>query len=228
MENQILETKPQNEKKDNSKLIKLIAAGVGFLAILAIIIFVAKTPVKVSFTAPGVTGFSMDPVIVDKDGKIEEPSTKKLERQYYTFLGWFDNKEGKGNAIDFSKETFEKSVTLFAIWEPTEYTITYDLDGGELPEGETNPESYNVIHEPNQKDKDMNDSVWHLTATELASKMQDQRLVLTEPVKEGAIFAGWEITYTDKDGNTVVKNETFLKTARLEPVGNLQIKALWN
>ena len=25
MENQILETKPQNEKKDNSKLIKLIA-----------------------------------------------------------------------------------------------------------------------------------------------------------------------------------------------------------
>ncbi len=229
MENQILETKPQNKNENkNSKIIKLVVSAVAFVILLVFIIFIAKAPIKVSFSAPGVTGFSMDPVVVDKDGKIEKPSEKTLTRQYYTFLGWFDNVDGKGEKINFETATFEKSITLYAIWEPTEYTITYDLAGGVLEEGDTNPTTYNVIHEPNQKDKDLNDSDWHLTPTELESKTQNPKIVLKEPVKEGATFAGWEITYTDQAGNTVVKNETFLNTARVNPVGALSIKALWN
>jgi hypothetical protein len=34
-----------------------------------------------------------------------------------------------------------------ATWTPTTYTLTYDLAGGALPEGKTNPETYNIESE---------------------------------------------------------------------------------
>ena len=69
----------------------------------------------------------------------------------YEFNSWNLESDGSGDAItkeengeyDFSNVFYfssSENVTLYAQWTPVEYTITYDLDGGNA----TNPTSYNV------------------------------------------------------------------------------------
>lgn len=47
-----------------------------------------------------------------------------------TFVGWYDNKECKGEPWDFVLDTVSKSMTLYAKWKPTEYKVTFNADGG--------------------------------------------------------------------------------------------------
>lgn len=55
-------------------------------------------------------------------------------------------------------------VTVEAVFEPITYPIVYDLDGGALREGETNPESYTI---------------------------ESGEITLNNPVKSGYTFVGW-------------------------------------
>ncbi|MBR3116295.1 MAG: InlB B-repeat-containing protein [Bacilli bacterium] len=55
-------------------------------------------------------------------------------------------------------------VTLQVNWEPITYSITYDLNGGSLPSGVTNPTSYNI---------------------------ETPDFTLNNPSKEGSVFLGW-------------------------------------
>ena len=56
------------------------------------------------------------------------------------------------------------NMTFKAIWTPEEYAITYDYAGGALPEGKTNPETYNI---------------------------ESEAITLNNPVRDGYTFAGW-------------------------------------
>ena len=57
----------------------------------------------------------------------------KPNRSGYTFLGWYTNKVG-GDKIDENMQA-SKSRTLYAHWGANEYTITYNVNGGnELPQ----------------------------------------------------------------------------------------------
>ena len=91
----------------------------------------------------------------------------------YTFAGW------TGTDLDEATEavTIEKGSTgnreYTATWNPIEYTITYDLDGGSLAEGKTNPAKYTI---------------------------ESEDLDLNNPTKTGYTFAGW--TGTDLDEAT--------------------------
>lgn len=58
----------------------------------------------------------------------------------------------------------DHDVTVEAVFEPIPYSIGYDMDGGALKEGETNPESYTV---------------------------ESGEIILNNPVKSGYSFAGW-------------------------------------
>jgi uncharacterized repeat protein (TIGR02543 family) len=94
-------------------------------------------------------------------------------RTGYTFDGWTGS----------NGSTKQKSVTInsgshgprsyVAHWTPITYTITYDLAGGALSEGESNPETYAVTN---------------------------AAFTLATPVRTGYAFAGW--TGTDLDGPT--------------------------
>ena len=66
--------------------------------------------------------------------KPEDPS-----KDYYDFGGWFTD-ESFEDEFDFSLP--ERSLTLYAKWIPTEYAITYVLDGG--TNNAANPATYNV------------------------------------------------------------------------------------
>ena len=82
-----------------------------------------------------------------------------------TFEGWYsaDNIGPGGTAYDFSAPV-NNSLTLYAKWSGIDYNIGYDLTGGELPAGQSNPTAYN-------------------------SSSAD--ITLVNPVRKGYTFAGW-------------------------------------
>ena len=79
----------------------------------------------------------------DYDGKIETEKTDgkvteiKPTRKGYNFVGWYNG----NNKFDFSKSV-SSDTSLTAKWEVITYKITYDANGGQLPEG--NPVTYTV------------------------------------------------------------------------------------
>ena len=96
------------------------------------------------------------------------------QRAGYTFKGWTgtDLEEKTANVSIAKGSTGDRQYE--ANWEAIEYTITYDLDGGNLLEGKTNPETYTV---------------------------ETDGFTLNNPVKSGYTFLGW--TGTDLAEKTV-------------------------
>ena len=71
----------------------------------------------------------------------------------YTFGGWYDEPECT-NAHDWTAEVVNRTI-VYAKWTATEYTITYDLDGG--TNSDNNPakftiESDDIVFEPATKE----------------------------------------------------------------------------
>ena len=91
-------------------------------------------------------------------------------RAGYTFDGWYTNDQLTGDKVTgFVAGTYTGDQTFYAKWTAAEFTVAYDLDGGALPEGESNPGTYTVE-----------------TAT----------IKLVAPSKDNYTFDGW---YTDAD-----------------------------
>ncbi|MBQ4530539.1 MAG: InlB B-repeat-containing protein [Lachnospiraceae bacterium] len=84
------------------------------------------------------------------------------EREYYTFEGWYMDKEGTIPAEQGTTETLEKEITIYSKWKLNNYTIHYELNGG------TNSDSNPV-----------------------AFSGEDGMIVFADPVKEGYTFEGW-------------------------------------
>ncbi|MBO5468113.1 MAG: InlB B-repeat-containing protein, partial [Prevotella sp.] len=87
----------------------------------------------------------------------EAPITKPVdpEKTGYTFAGWTPEVATTMPAGD---------VTYTATWTAIEYSITYDLAGGTLAEGMTNPTSYTI---------------------------ESEDITLVNPAREGYTFEGW-------------------------------------
>ena len=80
------------------------------------------------------------------------------DRPGYTFDGWYDG------SLPWNFDTLiAENKTLTAHWTVNEYAISYDLDGGALGEGISNPTGYTV----------------------------ESAFKLYNPTKEGYTFAGW-------------------------------------
>ncbi|MBQ8623882.1 MAG: InlB B-repeat-containing protein, partial [Oscillospiraceae bacterium] len=92
----------------------------------------------------------------------------------YSFKEWNDKADGSGNSFaDEANITAIADITLYAQWTLENYTISYNLDGGVLGDGKTNPTTYTI---------------------------KDNTITLNNPAKTGYTFAGW--TGTDLNGNT--------------------------
>ena len=91
-----------------------------------------------SFNANGGSGI-MEQALVENGGNLP---ANIFTRNGYTFAGWATSADGAVEyadeaAITATAET-KGAYTLYAVWTPENYTISYDLDGGEA----TNPASY--------------------------------------------------------------------------------------
>lgn len=86
------------------------------------------------------------------------------ERVGYTFAGWTGTGlEAATVEVKIAKgSTGDRSYT--ATWTPTVYTLTYDLAGGALAQGDTNPATYTI---------------------------ESDAITLKNPTREGYDFTGW-------------------------------------
>ena len=61
----------------------------------------------------------------------------KITRKNYEFKGWTENADGSGKSYtDGGEISLDGDVTIYAKWEQTHFTVTYDKNGGE---GEMEP-----------------------------------------------------------------------------------------
>ena len=118
----------------------------------------------------------------------------------YAFTGWI----GSNGLTPSTNVSIPKGSTgnknFKAVFTPIEYTITYNLDGGTLAEGVTNPTTYNV---------------------------ETTSFTLKNPTKDGYKFIGWVGTGVDTPQETITiangstGNKTF--TARYEKLYNVTL-----
>lgn len=85
---------------------------------------------------------------------------KNPTKEGYTFAGWF-TESGFVNSKQTIQGDENSNITLFAKWTPTEYTITYMLDGGVNGD---NPLVYTI---------------------------ESPEITLNNPTKQGYVFEGW-------------------------------------
>lgn len=94
----------------------------------------------------------------------------------YDFLGWtWDGQTEPDKAPVINKGSIG-DMTYTANWKATEYTITYNLDNGELETGKTNPEKYTI---------------------------ESDSITLNNPTRTGYTFKGWSTSDGDTPVETV-------------------------
>ena len=122
----------------------------------------------IKFDGNGNTSGSMDKLKNRKYGKTYTLTANAYKKKGYTFTGWNTKKDGSGKSYKNKAEVknlTSKSggtVTLYAQWKKTKYTITYKLNGGK--NNSSNPDSYKIT-----------------TST----------IKLKNPTRKGYKFAGW-------------------------------------
>ena len=99
---------------------------------------------ELTFNTAG--GNSIDNVIISYDSMI---TLSVPSRNYYTFTGWYDGANGTGTQYAGANGVMIRSwdkealtATLHAEWILTQYSITYNLDGG--TNSSDNPSQYTV------------------------------------------------------------------------------------
>lgn len=141
----------------------------------------ASVSYKVAFKGNGSTSGKMSTQSVTY-GSGTKLTANAFKRKGYTFKGWNTKADGSGksykNKADGSKltKTGGKTVTLYAQWTRTKYTITYKLNGGK--NNSKNPAYY--------------------TSTTATIKLKD-------PTKKGYKFAGWYTDAKYKNKITQIK-----------------------
>lgn len=102
-------------------------------------------------------------------GTVTEGEYKEPTRAGYKFAGWYTDKDcTDGNEFDLSKA--KGDVTVYAKWEKG-YSISYNLDGGTLPDGA------------------------------VTSYISSEGVTLPTPTKEGYEFVGWSSDFVSVDYN---------------------------
>ena len=118
----------------------------------------------VTFNANGGEG-GMDKYRLPQSNATGNLPACTFTRSGYAFAGWNTKANGSGTPYaDGAQITLTKNLTLYAVWTPVTYTISYELDGGALPQGVTNPAEYTIESDPIQ---------------------------LNAPEKAGSAFGGW-------------------------------------
>ena len=96
-------------------------------------------------------------------GKDLTLSSAEPTRDYYTFKGWSTDEDATAKEYDPSGTYSENDdATLYAVWDPDDYSIGYSLDGGTVTTA--NPTTYNV---------------------------ETETFTLNNPTKKGYTFTGW-------------------------------------
>ena len=154
----------------------------------------------------------------DQDMVYDQPQNlfaNQFERTGAIFFGWNTKKDGSGTEytngerVENLTADSDAEVTLYALWSMITFNIGYDLDGGQLPAGEVNPDKYWADSETftliNPEKKDYNFIGW--MGTDLSEPTK------TVTIEEGSVGdrkyqAVWElktyrVNFVDNGGSGV-------------------------
>ena len=136
------------------------------------------------------------PEYLDQDDRIDLSALPRPTRPHYDFAGWQINGityTGNETAVDINPDN-SASIVVKTLWTPTNYTISYNLNGG-VVETE-NPTSYNI---------------------------ESEAITLNNPTREHYTFRGWSGTGLtgDTNKNVVIPTGSFddrSYTANWDPI----------
>lgn len=132
------------------------------------------------FDSNGGNGGSMSDMKIASDAKATLLKNG-FTRSGYEFAGWAES--ANGSKVYSDGETYsmglESSYTMYALWKPKTYSITYKLNGGQT--SESNKTTYDI---------------------------ESDSFSLVNPVREGYIFVGWSGTGLDGNENLSVSVST--------------------
>lgn len=134
---------------------------------------VAFVPYVMTFDA---NGGSVATTQGDINGGYQMRALPEPTREHYNFDGWYTAKTG-GDKITIDTMPAGRDLTVYAHWTPVDYGISYDLAGGMLQDGDSNPASY------------------HIETPDFALK---------NPVRASYIFTGWSGTGLTGTANKAV------------------------
>ncbi len=126
---------------------------------------------SMEYPNPSTYNYTSDPIVA-----------MNPERSGYDFMGWTGSNGTEPEFILIISSNSIGAKQYDANWEAINYSITYDLQGGNLPDGITNPSNYTV---------------------------ETPDFVINDPSKEGYDFLGWTGgDYTTPASPVAVENGT--------------------
>ncbi len=120
----------------------------------------------------------VDRTYKQEGGAAEVSQASGISRDGYSFVCWNTSADGSGTDYNSGDSYSEDSdIRLYAQWKVVKYTIFYDLAGGAMPEGKSNPSEYTI---------------------------ESDTFTLVNPERKGYAFVGWR--ETDSSDETAVEN----------------------
>ena len=147
-----------SKKNRKSKLLVILSCALLIIVCLSTFLFTRK--INITYVDDEGTSNTNPTVYRFTDFKVK---LKDVSKKGYTFKGWYIKEDNKmfvlySLGVDL---LFDGDLTVYAIFEPIEYKITYDTNGG--LNSSSNPKIYTI----------------------------ETYAYLTEPTKNGYIFEGW-------------------------------------
>lgn len=128
--------------------IKILDGMIGLFVVMIIvfiIVFAIHGGYHVTFDTDG--GSEIAEQVVEYGACAETPEIPV--KPGYTFVKWVTSEdEYLAEVWDFSVNKVENDVTLYAVWEPAQITIKFDLDGGKFNDRSDLREQQVVYGEP--------------------------------------------------------------------------------
>ncbi len=97
---------------------------------------ITKKRIKITYNANGGTSNSVteqyfDKTTTDPDSKVSVTTNANAvpTRSGYNFLGWATSKTATTGKTSFSRDSH---TTLYAVWQPNTYTVTFNANGGSV------------------------------------------------------------------------------------------------
>lgn len=133
------------------------------------------------------------------------PTLSTPTKEGYTFVGWKYN----GEFVTEIDSNWMKDITLEAVWETIDYTITYELDGGTI---ENSPITYTVEDEINIPNPTKTGYTFLGWTSEIEATPTVDYVIKKGTIENISLTANWkintyEVTFVDYDG-TVISSTT--------------------
>lgn len=111
------------------KILDMLILGIFAVIFILTIVFAVNGGYRVTFDTDG--GSEILTQKLRYGNLIEEPETP--QKAGYVFNGWVTAEDTSlAEKWDFSKDKVEGDMVLYALWNPAQITVKFDLDGGNV------------------------------------------------------------------------------------------------